>query len=80
MMQNFQFFSARSIEEGLDYLSDKEGLCKIIAGGTDLIPGLRNEDFHPDYILNVMEIEKLSGVTETDEAVRIGPTTTFTEI
>ncbi|MBW1840794.1 MAG: FAD binding domain-containing protein [Deltaproteobacteria bacterium] len=117
-MQNFQFYSTSSLEDGLDYLAERAGGCKIIAGGTDLIPTLRKADLsfsvtrqksdpksvsdrdelckivagggdvipmmpkdaHPDYVLNILEIEELKGVTETDDAVRIGPTTTFTEM
>jgi carbon-monoxide dehydrogenase medium subunit/xanthine dehydrogenase FAD-binding subunit len=117
-MQNFQFHSASSLEDGLDYLAERAGGCKIIAGGTDLIPTLRKADLsfsvtrpksdqksvsdrgelckivaggadvipmkpkdtHPDYVLNILEIEELRGVTETNDTVRIGPTTTFTEM
>jgi len=43
-MQNFQFHSASSLEDGLDYLAERAGGCKIIAGGTDLIPTLRKAD------------------------------------
>lgn len=79
-MQHFQFYTAGSIEEGLAYLSERGEGCKMIAGGTDLIPALRNEDIHPDFIMNILEIDQLKGITELDHAVRIGPTTTFTEM
>lgn len=79
-MQHFQFYTAPSIENGLTYLSERGERCKIIAGGTDLIPSLRNEDIHPDFILNILEIDQLKGITELDQAVKIGPTTTFTEM
>lgn len=79
-MQNFQFYSASSLKDALTYLSEWAGHCKIIAGGTDLIPALRKEDLHPDYVLDILEIEQLRGITETDDTIRIGPTTTFTEI
>ena len=79
-MQNFQFYSAKSLEDGLNYISDQGGRSKIIAGGTDLILELREEKITPDSILNILEIEQLRGITETDDAVRIGPTTTFTEM
>ena len=79
-MQNFQFYSAKSLEEGLNYISDQGGRSKIIAGGTDLILDLREEKITPDSILNILEIEQLRGITETDDTVRIGPTTTFTEM
>lgn len=79
-MQNYRFYSASSIDDALDYLSEKGDLCKIIAGGTDLIPVLRNEDIHPEYVLNILEIDQLRGITEKDDVLRIGPAMTFTEI
>ncbi len=79
-MQDFRFHSATSLKDALTYLSEKAGRCKIIAGGTDLIPALRREDIHPDFVLNILEIEELKGIKEADGVFRIGPTTTFTEI
>jgi xanthine dehydrogenase FAD-binding subunit len=79
-MQQFEFYSARSIDDALGYLSDKKERCKILAGGTDLIPALRLEDVRPDFILNILEIRDLQGVREEDHSIRIGPATTFTDI
>jgi xanthine dehydrogenase FAD-binding subunit len=79
-MQRFQFHSATSVEEALTYLSDKKDRCRIIAGGTDLIPALRLEDVRPQFVLNILEIDPLRGVTEDDQTITIGPTTTFTEM
>jgi xanthine dehydrogenase FAD-binding subunit len=79
-MQQFEFYSARSIDDALGYLSSKRDRCKILAGGTDLIPALRLEDVRPDFILNILEIKDLQGVREEDHSIRIGPATTFTDI
>jgi len=79
-MLHFQFFNARSIEEAINFLAEEVEQCRIIAGGTDLIPALRKEDIHPDFVMNILEIDQLKGITEMDHAVRIGPTTTFTEM
>jgi xanthine dehydrogenase FAD-binding subunit len=79
-MQQFEFYSARSIDDALSYLSDKKERCKILAGGTDLIPALRLEDVRPDFILNILEIKEIQGIKEEDHAIRIGPATTFTDI
>jgi carbon-monoxide dehydrogenase medium subunit/xanthine dehydrogenase FAD-binding subunit len=80
MMQNFQFYTPKSIEEALDFLWDKGDGCKLIAGGTDLIPALRSEAILPCHVMNILEIEQLRGVIEENNCIRIGPTTTFTEI
>ncbi len=45
-----------------------------------MVPFLRQEDLQPAFVLNILEIEALRGVTEQDHRIRIGPTTTFTEI
>ena len=79
-MQQFQFYSAKSTAEALSYLADKGARCKIIAGGTDLIPTLRLEAIHPEYVLNILEVESLGGIKQEDPFVRIGPTTTFAEM
>ena len=79
-MQHFEFHSAASIEEAATLLAEKRDACRVIAGGTDLIPALRNEDFHPDLVLSLLEVESLRGIREDDNAVWIGPLTTFTEI
>jgi CO/xanthine dehydrogenase FAD-binding subunit len=79
-MQHFQFYSASTIEDALSFLSEAKGICKVIAGGTDLIPLLRRDELIPDYVLNILEIKELATITETEDGVRIGPTTTFTQV
>jgi CO/xanthine dehydrogenase FAD-binding subunit len=69
-----------SLEEALDILGEKGLQCRIVAGGTDLIPALRNEDIHPAWVVNILEIHELRGIIEEDDLIRIGPTTTFTEM
>ena len=79
-MQNFQFCAPRSVEDALNILSEKSGQCRVIAGGTDLIPALRKEETRPAFVLSILEIGQLKGVQEEKDYIRIGPTTTFTEI
>jgi xanthine dehydrogenase FAD-binding subunit len=80
MMQEFEFYTPKKIPEALEYLSDKGNRCKILAGGTDVIPALRREEVRPSYVMNILEIEQLRGVSEEKDSIRIGPATTFTEI
>jgi CO/xanthine dehydrogenase FAD-binding subunit len=79
-MPNFQFFSARSLSDALRFLSEKGDRAKIIAGGTDLIPRLREEISQPSFVLNILEIEQLHGVKEMDHTLRIGATTTHAQL
>jgi xanthine dehydrogenase FAD-binding subunit len=79
-MQHFEFHSATSIEEAASLLAEREGRCRVIAGGTDLIPALRNEDLCPDLVVSLLEVNSLKGIRESDTFVWIGPVTPFTEI
>ena len=79
-MQNFDFFSASTVEDGLDYLFKRQEQCRVIAGGTDLIPLLRTQETCPDHVLDILNVEALKGIAEDGDRIRIGPTTTFTEI
>ncbi len=79
-MQHFEFQSPRSTDEVAALLAEKGRTCKVIAGGTDLIPSLRNGDLHPDLVVNLLEIDSLRGVCERDDVVWVGPLTSFTEM
>ncbi len=79
-MQNFKYYSAHSLKEALNYLSESAAGCSIIAGGTDLIPTLRNGDVRPAHVLNILEIAELKDIVEINDTVRIGATATFSEV
>ena len=79
-MQHFQFFSAKSLSDALRFLSEKGEQTKIIAGGTDLIPRLREEDSCPDFVLNILEVEGLNGIKALNHSWRIGSITTHTQL
>ena len=79
-MQRFQFYSAESTDDALQFLSQKGESTRVIAGGTDLIPRLRQESARPDFVLNILEIGDLNGILEGDQKVRIGSTTTHSQI
>ncbi len=79
-MRRFEFYSPKSIAEALRFLSEKGDRARVVAGGTDLIPRLREGVSQPDYVLNLLEIEELNGVKETGQVLHIGATTTHTQI
>ena len=79
-MPNFQYVAAKSVDEALSFLAETADSCKIIAGGTDLIPALRNEEIRAAHVLNILDIEELKCIREEQDVVRIGSTVTITEI
>src|SRR5262249_6772604 len=54
---------------------------RIIAGGTDLIPSMRQKLFEPAYVLDLRQLRELRGITpHSDGSVEIGALTTLSTI
>ncbi len=54
---------------------------RIVAGGTDLIPSMRQKLFEPQYVLDIRNIAELNGIRETrGSGVEIGALTSLTSI
>ncbi len=79
-MQHFQFYSPKSLSDALRFLAENGDRTRVLAGGTDLIPALREEVSRPDMVLNILEIEGLNTVREVNQVLRIGCTTTHAQL
>jgi 4-hydroxybenzoyl-CoA reductase subunit beta len=63
------------------YLSANAEQTQIVAGGTDLIPSLRQRLFTPAYVLDISGIADLRGIkVKPGQGVEIGALTTLTTI
>lgn len=80
MIPPFDYKIPNTIEEACDLLWQAEGKAKIIAGGTDLMIGLRNGDHSPRWLIDVTRIEELREIEEMDGALSIGAAVTHSEI
>jgi CO/xanthine dehydrogenase Mo-binding subunit/CO/xanthine dehydrogenase FAD-binding subunit len=56
------------------------GDAKILAGGTDLLPGLRQGVHVASRLVDIGALRELSGITATVDGLRIGSATTLAEI
>jgi hypothetical protein len=65
MISPFGYKIPKTLQEACDLLWQAEGKAKIIAGGTDLVIGLRNGDQKPPF---TCPPSLLNGLTEDDEA------------
>ena len=66
-----------NLEEALNLLA--ENPFKILAGGTDVVVGLRKET-KPQNILNIFSLNELKKITETEAEIIIGGAVTFSQI
>jgi 4-hydroxybenzoyl-CoA reductase subunit beta len=79
-LPQFKLLRPRSVEEALRYLAEHSGNLRILAGGTDLIPSMRQKLFEPEFVLDVRAIKSLCGIQKSDHGVEIGALTTLREI
>ena len=68
------------MDEALAYLSVYSNDIRIIAGGTDLIPSMRQKIFEPQYVLDIRHIAELKDIRKSDSDIEIGALTTLANI
>jgi CO/xanthine dehydrogenase FAD-binding subunit len=80
MISTFDYKTPNAIEEAIELLWQAEGKAKVIAGGTDLVIGLRNGDHTPQSIIDITRIEELRRIGEKNGTISIGAAATHSEI
>ena len=58
----FKLLRPRSIEEAVGHLARHAGEVQILAGGTDLIPSMKQRLFHPPFVMDIRGIEDMQGI------------------
>jgi 4-hydroxybenzoyl-CoA reductase subunit beta len=77
----FKLLRPRTVREALDHLSQHSGNTRVLAGGTDLIPSMRQKLFEPEYVVDLHGIEELRGIApRPDGGADIGALTTIRTI
>jgi 4-hydroxybenzoyl-CoA reductase subunit beta len=71
----------RSIDEAVASLAKHAGNIRVLAGGTDLIPSMRQKLFEPEYVLDLRCVAELRGVRpHPDGGAEIGALTTLSAV
>ncbi len=70
----------KSISEALALLKEYKGKAWLIAGGTDLIKGIRKKEFDFEVLVDIEKIKKLRSIREEGRRIFIGSGVTFTEL
>jgi 4-hydroxybenzoyl-CoA reductase subunit beta len=80
-LPQFRLLRPRGIEEAVGYLGEPAGNLRVLAGGTDLIPSMRQKLFEPEHVLDLRGIPALRGIKpQADGGVEIGALTTLRAI
>lgn len=80
-LPTFKLFRPRAIEDAVGSLARYAGEIQIVAGGTDLLPSMKQRLFMPKYLLDIRGIEELQGVRSIPgHGTEIGALVTLTAI
>ena len=78
-----EYHRPKRLREALEILGGFKQKCRIVAGGTDLLPGLRQGKmtlFEPVHVVDISSIPGLKGIARKGEWIQIGAATSLTEV
>ncbi len=80
-LPEFQLLRPKSVQEAVRLLEQHAPGVQIIAGGTDLIPSMKQRLFAPRYVMDIRGISQMRGIRAVPGAgVEIGALTTISNI
>jgi 4-hydroxybenzoyl-CoA reductase subunit beta len=83
-LPQFKLLRPRTLDEALSLLAKHAGespaATRVVAGGTDLIPSMRQKLFEPEYVLDIRNVAGLKDIQQTDRGVEIGALASLTSI
>ncbi|MBI2888281.1 MAG: xanthine dehydrogenase family protein subunit M [Chloroflexi bacterium] len=80
-MHRFEYYAPSSLAEAIDLLHTKGEGGKILAGGTDLMPQMKERGRHPKYIVSLKDVAELRGIRFSEQdGLRIGAGTRFAAV
>ncbi len=80
-LPDFKLLRPRSLADAVGQLNQYAGDIRVIAGGTDLLPSMRQKLFDSQYLLDIRHVAELKGIRpQADGGVEIGALTPLTVI
>ena len=80
-LPSFQLLRPKTLDAAVALLSNHADEVKVIAGGTDLLPSMKQKLFTPPYVLDLRGVSELRGIyTTPGGGVTIGTLTTLAAI
>lgn len=61
-LPRFKLFRPRAVEEAVGHLTAHGKEMRILAGGTDLIPSMKQKLFTPPYVMDIRGIDEMQGI------------------
>jgi 4-hydroxybenzoyl-CoA reductase subunit beta len=79
-LPEFQYLRPRSIDEAVEMLGKHAPSVQTLAGGTDLLPSLKQQLFAPRHLVDLGGVRELRAILPADGGLQIGAMTTLTNL
>jgi 4-hydroxybenzoyl-CoA reductase subunit beta len=80
-LPSFKLLRPRDIREAVGYLARHGSEMRVLAGGTDLLPSMKQKLFAPAYVMDIRGIEEMHGIRLLPgTGVEIGALTTLSAL
>jgi len=79
-MADFKICQVQGVEEALEILGDHQTDAVVLAGGTDLVPMLKNQLIRPKYVLPMGQIKGMADTSSHGDLVCLGPMATHQQV
>ena len=79
-LPSFQLLRPKTLDEAIALLAKHDGEVKVVAGGTDLLPSMKQKLFAPSYVLDLRGVRELRGIRSANGGVEIGALATLSAI
>ena len=76
----FDYHRPRTLSEALRLLQQLGPKAQILAGGTDVLPNMKQGLFEPEHVVSIARIEELRGITLEGDALVVGAGVRLAEI
>src|SRR5210317_742615 len=79
-MENTEYLKPNDIKELLLIMTENKDRATVIAGGTNLVPEMRDGVKTPQVLVDVGDLQELVGIQLEKDSITIGAATTIAEI
>jgi CO/xanthine dehydrogenase FAD-binding subunit len=79
-VSTWDYARADDVAQALQLLRTPGKRVKLMAGGTDVQPGIRQGVYAPDLVIDISRSSGLGGITLGEQAIRIGAAVTLSEL
>jgi carbon-monoxide dehydrogenase medium subunit len=81
VVRRFELVQPRSVDDSLKILAERGGQAKVVAGGTDLLPQMKNGQVKPPCVVDLSGVGALRALERADgHGLRIGASVTAREL